>query len=45
VPDLTGVCLIEEAESGIHPKAVEAVFQSPGSVHGAQVLLAGGVLG
>ncbi len=40
VPDLTGIYLIEEPENGIHPRAVETVFQSLGSVHGAQLLLA-----
>lgn len=38
--DLTGVYLIEEPENGIHPKAVDAVFQSLSSVYSAQVLLA-----
>jgi predicted ATPase len=32
--------LIEEPENGIHPRAVEAVFQSLSSVYGSQVLLA-----
>jgi predicted ATPase len=40
LPDLTGVYLIEEPENGIHPKAVDTVFQSLSSVYGAQVLLA-----
>lgn len=38
--DLTGIYLIEEPENGIHPRAVETVFQSLASVYGAQVLLA-----
>jgi predicted ATPase len=38
--DLNGVFLIEEPENGIHPKAVETVFQSLSSTYGAQVLLA-----
>ncbi len=38
--DLTGVYLIEEPENGIHPKAVETVFQSLSSTYGAQVLMA-----
>ncbi len=38
--DLHGIYLIEEPENGIHPKAVEPVFQSLASVYGAQVLLA-----
>jgi predicted ATPase len=40
LPELSGIILIEEPENGIHPKAVETVFQSLGSVSGAQVLLA-----
>lgn len=40
LPDLTGIYLVEEPENGIHPKAVETVFQSLSSVYGAQVLLA-----
>jgi predicted ATPase len=40
VPDLTGTYLIEEPENGIHPRAIETVFQSLSSVFGAQVLLA-----
>lgn len=40
LPDLNGVFLIEEPENGIHPRAVETVFQSLSSTYGAQVLLA-----
>jgi len=40
IPDFKGICLIEEPENGIHPKAVETVFQSLSSVYDAQVLLA-----
>ena len=40
VPGLSGVYLIEEPENGIHPQAVETVYQSLSSVYGAQVLLA-----
>ena len=40
IPDLSGVFLIEEPENGIHPRAIETVFQSLSSVYGAQVLLA-----
>jgi predicted ATPase len=40
IPDLEGIYLIEEPENGIHPRAVETVFQSLSSVYGAQVLLA-----
>jgi predicted ATPase len=40
LPDFEGVYLIEEPENGIHPSAVETVFQSLASVYGAQILLA-----
>lgn len=40
LPDLQGVFLIEEPENGIHPRAIETMFQSLSSVYGAQVLLA-----
>lgn len=40
LPELRGVYLVEEPENGIHPKAVETVFQSLSSVYEAQVLLA-----
>jgi predicted ATPase len=40
LPDFTGVYLIEEPENGIHPKAVETVFQSLSSVYYAQIMLA-----
>ena len=40
IPDLKGIYLIEEPENGIHPKAVETVFEALSQVHGAQVLLA-----
>lgn len=40
LPDITGVYLIEEPENGIHPRAVETVFQSLSSVYNAQVFLA-----
>ncbi len=36
----SGVYLIEEPENGIHPRAVETVFQSLSSVYDAQILLA-----
>ena len=38
--DFNGVYLIEEPENGIHPRAVETVFQSLSSVYDAQMLLA-----
>jgi predicted ATPase len=40
LPDPIGCFLIEEPENGIHPRAVETVFQSLSSVYDAQVLLA-----
>lgn len=40
LPDFTGVYLIEEPENGIHPRAVESVFQSLSSVYNAQIMLA-----
>lgn len=38
--DLEGIYLVEEPENGIHPRAVETMFQSLSSVYGAQILLA-----
>lgn len=38
--ELNGVFLIEEPENGIHPKAIECLFQSLSSVYNAQILLA-----
>lgn len=40
LPGFRGICLVEEPENGIHPKAVETVFQSLSHVYEAQVLLA-----
>ena len=40
LPELSGTYLIEEPENGIHPRAVETMFQSLSSVYGAQILLA-----
>lgn len=40
LPDFSGVYLIEEPENGIHPRAVETVYQSLSSVYGAQILVA-----
>lgn len=40
LPEFSGVYLIEEPENGIHPRAVETMFQSLSSVYGAQILLA-----
>lgn len=40
LPDLDGIYLIEEPENGIHPRAVETVFQSLRTIYDAQVFLA-----
>jgi len=40
LPDSSNIYLIEEPENGIHPKAVEGVFQSLSSVYRGQVLIA-----
>jgi len=40
LPKLSGIYLIEEPENGIHPRAVETMFQSLSSVYDAQILLA-----
>jgi len=40
VPGLQGVVLIEEPENGIHPRAIETVYQSLSSVYSAQILCA-----
>ena len=40
LPDLRGTYLIEEPENGIHPRAVETMFQSLSSAYDAQLLLA-----
>ncbi|MCI0488508.1 MAG: AAA family ATPase [Blastocatellia bacterium] len=40
LPDFKGVYLIEEPENGIHPRAVESMFQSLSSVYDAQILMA-----
>jgi predicted ATPase len=40
IQELTGVYLIEEPENGIHPRAIETMFQSLSSVYNAQMLLA-----
>lgn len=40
LPDFKGIYLIEEPENGIHPSAVETMFQSLSSVYEAQILLA-----
>ena len=40
LPNNQEVYLIEEVENGIHPRAIEAVFESLSSVYDGQVLLA-----
>lgn len=40
LPEFTGIYLIEEPENGIHPRAVETMFQSLSSVYAGQILLA-----
>ena len=40
LPDFEGIYLIEEPENGIHPMAMETVYQSLREVYGAQILLA-----
>jgi predicted ATPase len=40
LPDFTGTYLIEEPENGIHPTAVELVYESLRSVYDGQVLVA-----
>ncbi len=39
LPHHQEVYLIEEVENGVHPRAIEAVFQSLSSVYDGQVLL------
>jgi predicted ATPase len=40
LPDVEGLLLIEEPENGIHPRALETVYESLSSVYDAQVLVA-----
>ncbi len=40
LPNLTGLYMIEEPENGIHPGAIEELFNSLSCVYNAQVLLA-----
>ena len=40
LPNFRGIYMIEEPENGIHPMAMEMVYQALSSVYGAQVLLA-----
>jgi hypothetical protein len=40
IPGLTGIYLIEEPENGIHPRAIETVFEALSQVYEAQILCA-----
>ncbi len=40
LPEQPRIYLIEEPENGIHPKAIEGIFQSLSSVYNGQVLIA-----
>lgn len=40
LPDFRGLYLIEEPENGVHPAALETIYQSLSSVYNAQVLVA-----
>jgi len=40
LPDATGIYLIEEPENGIHPTAIEPLYQALASVYDGQVLMA-----
>ena len=40
LPNFSGIYLIEEPENGIHPIAVDTMFQSLSSVYDAQILVA-----
>jgi predicted ATPase len=40
LPDFRGVYLIEEPENGVHPTALETIYQSLSSIYEAQVLVA-----
>ena len=40
LPYFSGIYLIEEPENGIHPRAVDTMFQSLSSVYDAQILVA-----
>jgi predicted ATPase len=39
IPDFHGVYMIEEPENGVHPAALEAIYQSLSSVYDAQVFV------
>ncbi|MFO8057475.1 MAG: ATP-binding protein [bacterium] len=40
IPDFQGVYLIEEPENGIHPQAIQTIYDSLSTVYDAQILLA-----
>lgn len=40
LPDLDGIYLVEEPENGIHPRAVETLYQSLSSIYDGQILMA-----
>jgi predicted ATPase len=40
LPEFEGIYLIEEPENGVHPQAMETVYQSLSSVYSAQILIA-----
>lgn len=40
LPDFHGIYMIEEPENGVHPAALETIYQSLSSVYNAQVLVA-----
>jgi predicted ATPase len=40
VPDFQGVYLIEEPENGVHPTAIETIYQSLSSIYEGQVMVA-----
>ncbi len=40
LPDFHGVYMIEEPENGVHPAALETIYQSLSSIYNAQVLVA-----
>jgi predicted ATPase len=39
LPDFHGIYLIEEPENGVHPSALETIYQSLSSIYDAQVLV------
>jgi len=40
VPDFQGVYLVKEPENGVHPAAIETIYQSLSSIYEGQVLMA-----